>query len=67
MPSRKWEYETLRPNRDSTMKEATDPKSQLNELGREGWELADTVDYVGGGTKFFVLKRPASATDREDE
>ncbi|QKY19818.1 DUF4177 domain-containing protein [Halolamina sp. CBA1230] len=57
MASEQWEYETLRPPRGSTKKEATDPKATLNELGEEGWELADTIDYVGGGTKFLVLKR----------
>lgn len=53
-----WEYETLRPSRESTMKEAADPKAELNELGGDGWELVETVDYVGGGTKYFVFKRP---------
>ena len=57
MVSEQWEYETLRPPRGATKKEATDPKAVLNELGEEGWELADTIDYVGGGTKFLVLKR----------
>lgn len=56
-----WEYETLRPPRESTQKEATDPKQALDELGADGWELIDTIDYVGGGTKFLVLKRPRSA------
>ncbi|WP_435062287.1 DUF4177 domain-containing protein [Halobaculum sp. EA56] len=54
-----WEYETLQPPRGATRKEAVDPKAELNELGEEGWELVDTVDYVGGGTKYLVLKRPA--------
>jgi hypothetical protein len=56
-PSR-WEYETLRVPRGETHKEAADPEAELNELGREGWELAATIDYVGGGTKFIVFKRP---------
>ncbi|WP_435114978.1 hypothetical protein [Halolamina sp. C58] len=55
--SDQWEYETLRPPRGSTKKESTDPKAALDELGEEGWELAETIDYVGGGTKFLVLKR----------
>ncbi len=54
-----WEYETLRPQRGTTKKEAVDPKAELNELGEEGWELIDTVEYVGGGTKYLVFKRPA--------
>jgi hypothetical protein len=61
----RWEYETLQPPKGSTHKEATDPKQQLNELGDEGWELVDTVDYVGGGTKLLILKRPKS-TERTE-
>lgn len=56
--SESWEYETLRPPRGSTKKESVDPKAELNRLGEDGWELAGTVDYVGGGTKFLILKRP---------
>lgn len=54
-----WEYETLRPPREATKKEASDPKAELNELGAAGWELVTTVEYVGGGTKFLLFKRPA--------
>jgi hypothetical protein len=54
-----WEYETLRPPRGRTKKEATDPKAEMNELGEDGWELVDTVEYVGGGTKYLVFKRPS--------
>ena len=61
-PPTEWEYETLRPPRGSTKKEASDPAAQLNDLGTEGWELSHTIDYVGGGTKFLVFKRPV----RED-
>lgn len=56
-----WEYETLRPPRGPTKKEAIDPKGQLNELGGDGWELVTTVEYVGGGTKYMVFKRPTNA------
>lgn len=62
-----WEYETLRPPRGPTKKEAIDPKAQLNELGGDGWELVTTVEYVGGGTKYMVFKRPASADRSEPE
>lgn len=55
----RWEYETLRPPRDETRKEARDPKAELNRLGLEGWELAGTVEYEGGGTKYLLFKRPA--------
>nr|WP_101295507.1 DUF4177 domain-containing protein [Halegenticoccus soli] len=57
--SRRWEYETVRPPRGVTKKEAEDPKEALNELGADGWELVCSVEYVGGGTKYLVLKRPA--------
>lgn len=57
--SREWEYETLRVPRGATNKESADPKAELNELGAAGWELAGTVEYVGGGTKFLLFKRPA--------
>ncbi len=57
MPTERWEYETLRPPRGSGRKEATDPKEALNELGEEGWELVDSIDYAGGGTKYLILKR----------
>ena len=53
-----WEYRTLRPPREETKKEASDPTDDLNALGAEGWELVATVDYTGGGTKYLLLKRP---------
>jgi hypothetical protein len=56
--SGRWEYRTLRPPRGSTKKEAVDPIEQLSELGADGWELVETIEYVGGGTKFLVFKRP---------
>jgi len=59
--SRRWEYETLRPPRGATKKESGDPKAELNELGSSGWELVETIDYAGGGTKYLVFKRPARA------
>ncbi|WP_332899203.1 MULTISPECIES: hypothetical protein [unclassified Haladaptatus] len=60
-PVGEWEYLTVRPDREPTRKEARDPGDILDELGADGWELTDTIDYVGGGTKFLVLKRPRSA------
>ncbi|WP_227356714.1 DUF4177 domain-containing protein [Haladaptatus salinisoli] len=64
----KWEYRSLRPPREETQKEASDPTDRLNELGGEGWEFVDTVDYTGGGTKFLVLKRPLNRdAGAEDE
>lgn len=55
----RWEYKTLRPPRGETKKEAEDPVDELNALGADGWELVETVDYTGGGTKLLVFKRPA--------
>jgi hypothetical protein len=63
-----WEYRTLKPPRDETKKEAIDPAAELNDLGRDGWELVDTIEYTGGGTKFLILKRPLdSEADSTDE
>lgn len=61
-----WEYRSLQPPRESTMKEAKDPTDALNDLGADGWELADSIDYVGGGTKLLLLKRPAASGGKED-
>ena len=62
-----WEYRSVQPPREATMKEAKDPTDALNDLGADGWELADSIDYVGGGTKLLLLKRPAAARKEEDE
>lgn len=59
----RWEYETLRPPREATKKETDDPKTELNDLGEDGWELVTTLEYVGGGTKYLVFKRPATGED----
>ncbi|WP_312909991.1 DUF4177 domain-containing protein [Natronosalvus caseinilyticus] len=58
-----WEYETVRPPREVTMREAADPKDLLNEFGSEGWEFVDTIDYAEGGTKYLVFKRRGSGDD----
>lgn len=62
---RRWEYRTLAPPREATMKEAKDPEDALADLGEDGWKLVDTIDYVGGGTKYLVLVRPAGRGGRE--
>lgn len=54
----RWEYRSVRPPREETMKEAADPTGRLNELGANGWEVATTIDYAGGGTKYIIMKRP---------
>ena len=59
----RWEYETLRPPRDATRKEAEDPKAELNRLGAEGWDFVETIDYEGGGTKYLVFKRPLESSE----
>lgn len=46
------------------MKEASDPTERLNELGASGWDVATTVEYTGGGTKYIIMKRP---TEMETE
>lgn len=60
----RWEYRTVKPPRNATKKEVEDPEPVLNELGGDGWELATTLDYVGGGTKYLVMKRVARDSDR---
>ena len=59
----RWEYETLRPPRDETKKEAEDPKTELNQLGAAGWEFIETISYERGGTKYLVFKRPAQSSE----
>lgn len=61
----RWEYETLRPPRDETQKEAVDPIAELNELGAKGWEFVGTIEYEGGGSKYLVFKRPKRTNERQ--
>ncbi|WP_224448984.1 hypothetical protein [Haloprofundus salilacus] len=63
--TKEWEYHCLRPPREETKKEAGDPTKELNDLGKDGWELAETIAYTGGGTKFLILKRPAEYGEGE--
>jgi len=65
--ARRWEYRTLRPVRGETKKEAEDPQAALNEHGADGWELVETIDYTGGGTKYLVFKRPAETSAGADD
>lgn len=60
----RWEYRTVTPPRGPTKKEIDNPESMLNGLGGDGWEFVDTLDYVGGGTKYLVLKRPAKESNQ---
>lgn len=54
----RWEYKAVRPPRGATKKEVEGPEPLLNELGGDGWEFVESLDYVGGGTKYLVFKRP---------
>ncbi|NHN59380.1 MULTISPECIES: hypothetical protein [Halorussus] len=60
-----WEYRVVEPPREPSQKEACDPTGLLNEVADDGWELDETIDYVGGGTKFFIFRRPTSEADTE--
>jgi hypothetical protein len=57
--TQRWEYRTVQPPREPSQKEARDPSETLNEAAAAGWELDETIDYVGGGTKLLVFRRPA--------
>ena len=59
--SPQWEYRVVRPPREPSQKEARDPSATLDEVAAAGWELDETIDYVGGGTKFLVFRRPAES------
>ena len=63
----RWEYKTVRPRREPTKKEAIDPVDELNDLGASGWEVVTTIDYVGGGTKFIVCKRPGKRESESED
>ena len=60
-----WEYRVVEPPREPSQKEARDPTGLLNEVADDGWELDETIDYVGGGTKFLVFRRPTAEADTE--
>lgn len=60
VPTQRWEYRTVKPPRGATKKEVEDPEATFDELGADGWEFVATLDYVGGGTKYLVFKRPAT-------
>ncbi len=53
----------VKPPRETSQKEARDPTPTLAEFAADGWELDETIDYVGGGTKFLVFRRPVAETD----
>ncbi|WP_137286819.1 hypothetical protein [Halorussus salinisoli] len=63
----RWEYRVVKPPREPSQKEARDPTATLDEFADDGWELDQTIDYVGGGTKFLVFRRPAGADAEADD
>lgn len=60
----RWEYKTLRSPRGDTKKEAEDPRDEINEPAADGWQLVETIDYTGGGTKYLVFEHLAWKTDQ---
>ncbi|WP_135851269.1 DUF4177 domain-containing protein [Halorussus salinus] len=62
----RWEYRVVQPPREPSKKEVRDPSGLLDEMAAEGWELDETIDYVGGGTKLLVFRRPATADAEEN-
>lgn len=58
----KWDYKTVNPSESYAGLEvlSKDPESALNQLGDEGWELAETVEENIGKTKYLIFRRPIS-------
>lgn len=58
--SKQWEYKTVNPSETYAGIEilSKDPEEQLNDLGGEEWELANTIEESMGRTKYLVFKRP---------
>ena len=52
-----WEYKTLN---------ETAPEKQLNELGKEGWEVSGNAPS-GSGTGSIILKRPKTKTSQSHD
>lgn len=50
--TRTWQYKVVRAGAQAAW------ESQLDELGREGFELAEVVKTTEKGPTLFVLKRP---------
>jgi hypothetical protein len=50
----KWEYKTIRPDLTTEMEPGA--RSELNQLGAEGWELCESVRT--DGMPFLIFKRP---------
>jgi hypothetical protein len=58
----RWTYKVFRFKSSTFFKLRPDPDEiadQLNQLGREGWELVSVVEGYGVPMPVFYLKRPA--------
>ncbi len=61
-PDTRWIYKVVRFKSSTFFKLRPDPEEitdQLNQLGREGWELVQVVEGYGVPSPVFYLKRPA--------
>ncbi|HJP98072.1 MAG TPA: DUF4177 domain-containing protein [Rhodanobacteraceae bacterium] len=61
-PDTRWTYKVVRFKSATFFKLRPDPDEiadQLNQLGREGWELVHVVEGYGVPSPVFYLKRPA--------
>jgi hypothetical protein len=61
-PEARWIYKVVRFKSSSFFKMRADPDEitdQLNQLGRDGWELVHVVEGYGVPSPVFYLKRPA--------
>ena len=61
-PDTRWSYKVVRFKPSSFFRLRTNYEEiadQLNQLGREGWELVHVVEGYGMPTPVFYLKRPA--------
>ena len=61
-PQVRWTYKVVRFKAPTFFKLRRDPEEiaeQLNQLGRDGWELVHVVEGYGVPSPVFYLKRPA--------
>ncbi|HLI16896.1 MAG TPA: DUF4177 domain-containing protein [Rhodanobacteraceae bacterium] len=58
----RWTYKVVRFKSPAFFRMHPDPDEvaeQLNQLGRDGWELVQVVEGYGVPSPIFYLKRPA--------
>jgi hypothetical protein len=53
-----WEYKVVDLSTSFLGKSVKNPEEELNELGREGWELVEDLSEASGNTQSLVFKRP---------